>query len=184
MFEANYVYKIFSIMPNKVNRNSMFYQGEEEFQFETDLIMQYIEEDVNQVVILYEVDRTRTNIDANYKETDAANNIRFKPPKEVPCLYEVSDSTMNSYDGIRSNAVYSLSGNLTCYIPLASFEKYKFDIKRGDYLAVHIDTDRMIYFTVTDDGKMNTANRNIVGAYKTAFRTVKATPAPNEFFGK
>ena len=63
-----------------------------------------------------------------------------------------------------------------------TLEIYKCDIKRGDYVAIQIDTNRMSYFTVTDDGKVNNSNKNVIGAYKVGWRTIKCSPSP-EFRG-
>ena len=163
-----------------ITRNNKFY-SEEEFNYELSLIEEYIEEDLNQVVVVYEVDRQKTNIDSIYKESK--QNIRYKPPKEIPCLYEIKNSELKTYDETTQQAVYSLSGNLTMYVPIMMFKKYNCDIKRGDYLGVQIDTNRMEYYVVTDDGKVNSANANYVGAWKPAWRTIMATTAP-EFNGK
>ena len=163
-----------------ITRNNKFY-SEEEFNYELSLIEEYIEEDLNQVVVVYEVDRQKTNIDSIYKESK--QNIRYKPPKELPCMYEIKNSELKTYDDTTQQAVYSLSGNLTLYVPVSMFIKYKCDIKRGDYLGIQIDTNRMEYYVVTDDGKVNSANANYVGAWKPAWRTIMATTAP-EFNGK
>lgn len=165
-----------------ISRNNKFY-SEEDFQYELDLIEEYLEEDLNQTIVVYEVDRQKTNTDTIYKETK--QTIRYKPPKELPCMFEIKDSQTKSYDNTNSNGVYAISGNLEATIPVFMFEKYKCDIKRGDYIGVQIDTQRMAYFVVTDDGKVNTSNKNYVGAYKTAWRTILATPClENEFNGK
>jgi hypothetical protein len=64
-------------------------------------------------------------------------------------------------------------------------EKYKCDIRRGDYIGLQIDTNRMVYFSVVNDGKVNTANRYHVGAYKIAWREITCAPVPeNEFKGE
>ena len=65
---------------NPIGRNSMFY-SEEDFQMESGLVEDYFEEDLNQTIILYEVDRKRTNVNTTYKEVDEAHGgIRFKSP--------------------------------------------------------------------------------------------------------
>ena len=51
-----------------INRNNLFY-SEEDFLMETDIVEGYIEEDLNQSVILYQVDRKRTQINNTYKES-------------------------------------------------------------------------------------------------------------------
>ena len=100
-------------MPNvKLNipsKNNMFY-SEDDFIFETELVEGYIEEDLNQSVVLYEVDRKKTNINDVYKEA-AKGNIRYKPPKEIPCMYEIKDSEIKSFDNKSSNGVYAQDGN-------------------------------------------------------------------------
>ena len=54
-------------MPNNtytpINRNNIFY-SEKEYEYETDMLMEYIEGDLNQTVVIYPVDRIRTKIDA------------------------------------------------------------------------------------------------------------------------
>lgn len=164
-----------------VNRNNLFY-SEEDFQFETDLLEGYLEEDTNQTVIVYEVDRNRTNVNSIYKEAKK-DEIKFKTPREIPCLYEIEDAQLNAFDEQSNTGTYQVSGNLTLYVMPKILEKYKCDIKRGDYVAIQIDTNRMSYFTVTDDGKVNNSNKLVVGAYKTAWRVIKAAPS-QEFSGK
>ena len=65
-------------------KNNMFY-SEEDFSYETDLIERYIEEDINQSVVLYEVDRSKTNVNAIYKEA-TSGNIRYKAQRKIQCL--------------------------------------------------------------------------------------------------
>lgn len=161
-----------------INRNNLFYD-EGDFALENRLVENYIKEDLHETVVLYEVDRKRTNINDIYKES---SNIRFKPPREISCMFEISKSDTRSYDSKSSNGVYSLSGNLTLYVLNQTLEDLKCDIKRGDYLGVQIDVDRMYYFVVTNDGKMNTANANYIGAYKTAWREITAAPTTKEEF--
>ena len=165
-----------------VVRNDKFY-SEEDFQYELDLIEEFIEEDLNQSVVVYEVDRTKINTNAIYNETK--ENIRFKSPKEIPCMFEVKEGQIKSHDSQTTNGVYAVSGNLELHVPVFMLEKYNCDIKRGDYIGVQIDTNRMFYFSVTNDGKINIANTNYVGSYKTAWLKIEAAPVPeSEFNGK
>lgn len=173
-------------MPNNyitpINRNKIFYSAED-FDFETDIVMEYLETDTNQTIVVFEVDREKTNVNSTYKENNT--EIRYKPPKEIPCLYEVKDADLKSYDNKTNNAVYTVNGALTAYVMPKVLEKYKCDIKRGDYIGIQIDTNRMIYYTVVNDGKVNTANSLYVGAYKPAYRVVTgAAVDESEFNGK
>lgn len=170
-------------MPNNtltpINRNNLFY-SEKEYEYETDLLLDYIEGDLNQTVVVYPVDREKTQINAISQS--AVNGIRFKNPIEIPCQYEIEDSEMKTFDKKTSNGVYALSGNLTVYVLTKILEKYECEISRGDYIGVYVDEGRMVYFVVTDDGKVNTSNKNYVGAYKLSFRTIKCSPQ-TEFNG-
>ncbi|MCD8209095.1 MAG: hypothetical protein LUD72_14245 [Bacteroidales bacterium] len=164
-----------------VTRNALFY-SEDDFNYECTIMENYIEEDVGQKVVLYSVDRKRTNINDIYKESD---DIRFKAPRELPCLYEIEKSNVRSFDSSSSNGVYAISGKLSIKILSLTLEKRKCDIRRGDYIGVQLDTDRMYYFVVTDDGRVNTANTQHIGAYKPAWREIEAAPATRaEFNGR
>jgi len=174
-------------MPNNINapitRNNKFY-SEEDFEYETNLLMEYLEEDLNQTVVVYQVDRVKTNVSAVYKEAEDGH-IRFKAPREIPCMYEISEANVKTYDSKTNTGVYVVNGNLTVYTMPMILEKYKCDIRRGDYIGVLIDTGRMVYFSVVNDGKVNTSNRNYVGAYKPSWLKIECAPVPdNEFNGK
>jgi hypothetical protein len=155
------------------SKNNLFY-SEEDFFYETDLVERYIEEDLNQSVVLYEVDRKKTNVNTIYKEA-TKGNIRYKAPKEIPCMYEIKDSETKSFDSKSSTGIYQQDGNLVIYVLVKTLEKYKADIKRGDYIGVQIDTNRMTYYNVVNDGKVNTANTHMIGGYKPAWRTIECT---------
>lgn len=170
-------------MPNNthtpINRNNLFY-SKDDFDLEMDLVEGYLEEDTNQTVVVYQVDNVLTQVNDIYKE--ANKEIKFLPPVEVPCLYEIQDQSLKSYDSKSQNGVYALNGNLKVYINLLSFQKYDFDIKRGDYIGVMIEENRMYYWVVTNDGKLNTVNQLVIGAYKTGFRVIEACPTTDTEF--
>ena len=67
-------------MPNNtytpINRNNLFY-SKEDFDLEMDLVEGYLEEDTNQTVVVYQVDKINTQVNDIYKE--ANNNIHFLP---------------------------------------------------------------------------------------------------------
>ena len=165
-----------------INRNNLFY-SEEDFLMETDIVEGYIEEDLNQSVILYQVDRKRPQINNTYKESKS--NVIYKPPKEIPCIFEIEDGDIKSYDNKTSNGVYTITGNLVFYVMPTTLKKYNCDVNRGDYIGVQIDVDRIYYFSVVNDGKVNTSNQHYIGAYKTGWRKIECAPTTlNEFNGQ
>lgn len=162
-----------------ITRNNLFY-SKDDFDMEMELAENYLEEDMNQTVVVYQVDRISTQVNDIYKE--ANREIHFLPPVEVPCLYEIQDQALKSYDAKTQNGVYTINGNLKVYINLLAFDKYDFDIKRGDYIGVMVEENRMYYWVVTNDGKLNTANQMVVGAYKSGWRVIEAAPASDAEF--
>lgn len=154
--------------------------SQEDFDLECNWMEGYLEEDLGQYVIVYQVDRINTQVNSIYQET--RGTIRFQSPREIPCVYEIKSSEVKSYDQQSANGVYSVSGNLTMYVMPSLLAKYRCDIKRGDYIGVMIDNNRMSYFVVTNDGKVNNANENFVGAFKPAWRKVECAPTTLEEF--
>jgi len=171
-------------MPNNVltpvTRNHKFY-SQKDFEFETGLMADYIDEDVGMTIVLYQVDRERTMTDEVYKET---GKVFYKMPVELPCIYDLSDSVLKTYDSKTANGAYTITGNLRVDILVQTLEENSCEISRGDYIGVLVDTNRMAYFVVVDDGKLNTSNRLHIGAFRPAWRTISASPVTDlEFNG-
>lgn len=166
-----------------ITRNNLFY-SQEDFDYETSMVEDYFENDLNQTVIIYEVDRKRTNTDSIYKEADH-DSIRVKPPKEIPCLFQINEPELKSLDSKNNNGLYQVSGNLTFYVLVKTLEKYGCDPKRGDYVGVPMTPGRMQYYAISNDGKINTGNTSFIGAYMPAWRKIDASPVvESEFNGK
>lgn len=168
---------------NPIKRNQMFF-SKGDFNLEMDIAREYMEHDMNQTVVLFEVDLTKTNVDDIYHEA-SKKNIRFKPPVELTVRYEISDSEMRSYDKISNKGMYAKPGVLNFTVLNATLEEVERDIKRGDYIGVQITPEEMIYFTVFDDGKIASyANSNTLYGIKPFFRNVKCNYVdPAEFEG-
>ena len=162
-----------------ITRNNLFY-SQEDYEFEMELMEDYLEEDTNQTIVVYQVDRKSTQQNDIYK--DAKREVIFKVPVEVPCLYEIQDTQLKSYDGKSQNAVYAVHGSLKVYINLNTFKKYNFDIKRGDFIGIMVEENRMYYWEVINDGKINISNQMILGAYKSGLRVIDATPVTDDIF--
>lgn len=168
---------------NPINRNKMFF-SKEDFNLEMEIAREYMEHDMNQTVVLFEVDLTKTNTDDIYHEANK-KNIRFKSPVELTVRYEISDSEMRSYDKTSNKGVYAKPGVLSFTVLNEELEEVQRDIKRGDYIGVQITPEEMIYFTVFDDGKIASyANSNTLYGIKPFFRNVKCNYVdPAEFEG-
>lgn len=168
---------------NPIKRNQMFF-SKEDFNLEMEIAREYMEHDMNQTVVLFEVDLSKTNTDDIYHEANK-KNIRFKSPVELTVRYEISDSEMRSYDRNSNKGLYAKPGILTFTVLNETLEEVDRDIKRGDYIGVQITPEEIIYFTVFDDGKVASyANSNTLYGIKPFYRNVKCNYVdPAEFEG-
>lgn len=166
-----------------INRNKMFF-SESDFDLEIDIAREYLENDMNQTIVLFEVDLLKTNSDDIYHEA-SKNNIRFKTPIELTVRYDIKDAEMRSYNKNNNKGVYSKPGVLEFTVLNSILEEAQRDIKRGDYIGVQITQNEMIYFTVYDDGKVASySNANTLYGIKPFYRHIKCNYVdPSEFEG-
>ena len=167
-----------------INRNNMFY-SEQDYLFELEIGKNYLEEDVNQTLILYQVDLEKTNLDANYNESKS-NSIVYKPPVELHCLYTIEEPELLSYEKTKNLGTYVKSGKLKFGVFQATLDELGCEIKIGDYVGVLVSNNHIEYYTVTNDGRNNFNNARTTYGYKSSYRSIEAAPisSENEFNGK
>lgn len=154
-----------------INRNNLFY-SEDDFAFEREVGKNYIEQDMNQTVVLYQVDLDKTNPDALYGETQA-NQVVYKAPVEIHCVYEISEPELKSYDKTKNLGTYMKTGKLTIGVYQETLDELGVDIKKGDYIGVQISQTHMEYFTVFNDGRNNYDNAHTLFGVEPLFRTIE-----------
>lgn len=155
-----------------IKRNSKFFSSED-FGLEMEFAMEYMEQDANQTIILYQVDYEKTKVNDIYKEAKK-DKIRFKTPVELTVIYDLQDSETKAYRENMSKGVYVKPGKLTFSVLLKELEEKSCDISRGDYIGIQINPEFMIYFTVADDGKMAmTSNKNTLYGKIPFYRTIQ-----------
>lgn len=166
-----------------IRRNHMFF-GRDEYNLEMEFTTEYMEHDANQTVILYQVDLRNTKVNDIYKEADK-DSIRYLPPVEVPCVYEIQEAESMSYEKNKMKGLYVKPGKLIFSVLLKTLDELKVDIKRGDYVGIQITDEMRLYWTVTNDGKMGmSANKNTIYGVAPYYRTIECAPADNiEFNG-
>lgn len=166
-----------------INRNNMFYSMDD-MKYEMMVGKNYIEQDVNQTIVLYEVDLEKTNRDYLYNEAKS-NEIVFKTPKELHVLYELSEADLKTYKNKQSVGAYVKVGNIKFGIYQATLDELGCDIKRGDYIGLAITPTHMEYFTVINDGRINYDNKHTMYGTVPFYRSIVAsTIDKNEFDGK
>lgn len=160
----------------------MFMSGSD-FNYEMMMARSYVEGDVGQTIVLYEVDLDTTQVSDIYMES-SKNNIRFKTPIELPVIYELEDANLKQYDKNFSKAVYVQLGKLTFGVFESTLQENECDIKRGDYIGLQVTTDKMEFFTVVNDGRINYSNNMSYYGRQPYYRKVVCAPVDkNEFNG-
>jgi len=153
--------------------------SDEDYKFEIEMGREAIEGDGSFNIILYRVDKAKTQSDDIYNEA-SADEINFYPPVElfvVPILAEPENKQYNP-----NNLAYLEDGNFKFGIYTAQLEELEVDISLGDYIGYPIDETEMVYFNVINAGQKNYDNKHTIMGYKGAFRTVECIIANEDEF--
>lgn len=136
---------------------------------------------MNFTVVLYRVDRQRTNNDDVYGE-GLSDGIQFLSPIEVKGLVKIDAPTNSDYANSKLSQIEP--GNMTFSVYQLQLDQLSVEISLGDYLAYYETEDKVRYYTVVNDGRITSDNKHTYGGYKKFYRTIIATPATNnEFLG-
>lgn len=177
---ANLTFNINSLPKIPISRNNLFYD-EKSFQYEMNIGKNYLEQDVNQTVVLYEVDIEKSNLDDVYNESKK-DAIVFKPPVELHCLYTVEDASLKGYNKDKNLGTYVQQGKLHFGLYQSTLDELGAEIKIGDYIGIQISPEKMVFWTVINDGRNNFDNAKSVFGYKNPWRKIEcAAVDENEF---
>jgi len=157
-----------------INRNSLFYDAES-YAFEMQVGKEYVEQDMGQTVVLYQVDASNTQADAVYGETNPSD-VKYKTPIEVPCVYEIAEPELKSYDKDKNLGTYMKTGKLTLGVYQETLTELNVDIKKGDYIGVQVTPTHMEFFVVNNDGRNNYDNAHTLFGTIPLYRTVQCSP--------
>lgn len=160
---------------NPINRNNLF-ASDRTIDFQVSIGMEYLNKVVNQTIVLYEVDRENTKISDIYKEA-TFDDLVFKTPVELNVMYTLDKAELKTYDASGIKGYYLKVGKLTFNIFEKELIENRCDIKRGDYIGLQVTNDRMEYFIVTDDGRVNYDNAHTLFGTKPTYRSISCAIA-------
>jgi hypothetical protein len=164
-----------------ISRMNKFYD-ETDFSLENEMAREYIEGDLNIVVVLFQVDKIESEKtgDDVYGEVDG-DKIKFKAPKELNVRITLEPSVPNtSYAG--GHVQYSDYGNLSFTVFMDHLKELDVDISYGDYIGYPDREDNIKYFTVSDDGRVNSDNTHTRLGYKSYYRSITCVTADLDEF--
>lgn len=163
-----------------ITRISRFF-GSEDFALEQRMGMEWLHGDMRFTLVLFRVDRTKTNVDDIYGES-GKEEIRYKPPVEINGYVQIASPENKNYAAGLVNQMEP--GNLTFGVYNKHLEELGVDISLGDYIGYAETEDRMRYYSVTNDGRVTSDLKHTIGGYKAFYRTIVcAYVTPNQFNG-
>ncbi len=166
-------YKINQQRRVPIKRNRLFYDREQ-YKFDIELGREYVEGDMGQTIVLYQVDLTKTNQDELYGETKT-DSIIYLPPVEIPCVYEVEPPELRAYDKQKNMGTYQKMGKLKFGVYEQTLEDFNVDIKTGDFVGVQVSEKMMVYFQVENDGRNNFDNGHLMFGTVPFYRSITAS---------
>ena len=167
-------------MDNKlpITRLSKFF-SQEDFDLQIDIGQEYLHGDLNMKLVLYRVDKQKTDKDDVYGEV-GLDEIKFFPPVEFNALVKVEEPKNSAYKG--GMLRYNEPGNLLLSVYIKHLDELKVDIKYGDYIGYAETEDKIRYYTVTNDGKVTSDNKHNLFGYKPYYRTITCAIAQEQEF--
>ena len=163
-----------------ITRVNKFYDYVD-FGLENGMAREFMEGDLNFTVVLFRVDRIKSQTDATYGESDV-EEIRFHPPVELKVRPNLEPSENNSYS--EGYGRYEDYGNFTFTVFLDHLKELDIDISYGDYIGYPEKEDRMRYYSVSNDGRVTSDLKHTIGGYKAFYRTITCSwVSENEFKG-
>lgn len=167
-------------MDNKlpITRLSKFF-SQDDFNINIQMGQEYLHGDLNMKLVLYRVDRSKTDTDAVYAEV-GKDEIKFFPPIEFNALVKIDEPKNAAY---KNGLVrYSEPGNLVLSVYISHLQELNIDIRYGDFIGYPDSEDKLRFYTVSNDGRVTSDNKHKMFGYKPHYRTITCVPAQETEF--
>jgi hypothetical protein len=163
-----------------LTRISKFFSTDD-FNLHMEMGQEYLHGDINMKVVLYRVDRGKTETDDVYAEV-GKDQIKYLPPIEINGIVRIEEPKNVSYKNGLDR--YLEPGNLIFSVYIKHLEELKVDIRYGDYIGYPESESKLRYYMVTNDGKVVSDNKHSHFGFKPSYRTITcAFSQENEFRG-
>ena len=167
-------------MNNKlpITRMSKFL-SQDDFDLNIQMGEEYLHGDLNMKLVLYRVDRQKTENDDVYAEV-GTDEIKYFPPIEFNGLVKIEEPKNSAYKtGLLR---YLEPGNMILSVYIKHLNELNVDIRYGDYIGYPESETRTRFYTVTNDGKVTSDNKHNMFGYKPYYRTITCTPVQDSSF--
>lgn len=160
-----------------ITRISKFW-SQDDFDLNVKIGEEYMS-DLNMKLVLFRVDRQKTDTDEVYAEV-GKDQIKFLSPVEFNAIVKIEEPKNSTYKGGLGR--YLEPGNMSLSVYIKHLEDMGIDIRYGDYIGYPETEERMRYYTVTNDGKVTSDNKHNMFGYKPYYRTILCVPAQESEF--
>ena len=155
--------------------------GAEDYSLDISMGREWLEGDMNFTLVLYRVDKQKTNVDDVYGEA-SVDGIKFLPPVEFKAFLQIV-APENKFVGT-SKINQMEPGNARISVYQKHLDELEIDIELGDYIGYYETETQVRYYVVNNDGRVVSDNKHTYGGYKPFYRTINASPVmENEFRG-
>jgi len=163
-----------------ITRLGMFFGGED-LALDINMGEEWLMSDMNFTIVLYRIDRNKTETDDVYGEV-LSDGIQFLAPVEVKGLVQIM-APVSKFIG-NSKIEQKEPGNMKFSVYQKTLDELGVEIFMGDYIGYYETEDRVRYYVVSDDGYVKSDNKHTYGGVKPFYRTIVATyVSENEFRG-
>lgn len=167
-------------MNNKlpITRLSKFL-SQDDFDLNIQIGQEYLHGDLNMKLVLYRVDREKSDTDSIYAEV-GVDQTKFFPPIEFNALVKIEEPKNSSYKN--GMLRYLEPGNMVFQVYIKHLDELGIDIRYGDYIGYPESEGRLRYYTITNDGKVTSDNKHNYFGYKPYYRTITCPPVQETEF--
>lgn len=167
-------------MTNKVpiTRLSKFFGGDD-FNLEIEMGSEWLHGDLNFTLVLYRVDRQKTKTDDIYGEA-LKDGIQFLPPVEFKGYVQILAPESKKLGTSKIDQMEP--GNLKVAVYQSYLDELNIEINMGDYIGYYETSDRVRYYSVSNDGRVVSDNKHNYAGIKPYYRSIIAVPVLNDEF--
>ena len=160
-----------------LNRVDKFF-SESEFDLEVQMGREWLEGDLNTIVVLFRVDLSKTIVDDLYGESKTKH---YLPPVELKVRIDsLEESELETRDGGVSARESQLKMSLSIFTE--QLVEKNCEVSRGDYLGYNDGVKGMRYFEIINaDNRNFSLNKTIMG-YKSYWRRLTAIQVDSDVF--
>jgi len=162
-----------------ITRLNKFF-SQDDFDLQIEFGREWLDGDINIKVILFQVLQGESLTDDIYGEA-GRNEIRFKEPVELTVVLN-NNTPINEAYNPNGSLRHLEHGNLVFGVYDAQLQELGVEINYGDYIGYSETEDRIQYYTVSNNGIINSDNTHTIGGFKGFYRTVTCVPVDEDEF--